>query len=86
MINSRHFRVNSGIKSGVSFFKPMDEVIGYQYMIIFYEDTDVQINEEIPVMSLWVFISSCGGTLGLFLGFSCHSAIFYCLKGYCFRL
>ena len=69
------------LKSGVSLFKAgaVEEVKGNQLIFIYYEVTDVKEIEEIPILSVWGFISSCGGTLGLFLGFSCHSAIFYLL-------
>ena len=69
------------LESGVSLFKAgaVEEVKGNQLIFIYYEVTDVKEIEEIPILSVWGFISSCGGTLGLFLGFSCHSAIFYLL-------
>ena len=67
------------LESGVSLFSSVEAIKGYQLIFIYYEVTDVKEIEEIPILSIWGFISSCGGTLGLFLGFSCHSAIFYLL-------
>ena len=53
------------------------------WIIIFYDSTDVIHYQRIPVCSVWSFISSIGGSLGLFLGFSGYSVLSYlinCMK------
>lgn len=46
-----------------------------QVINLFYETTYVKHEFEIPVMSIWGLMSSIGGSLGLFLGFSCFSVV-----------
>ena len=53
------------------------------WIIIFYDSTDVIHYQRIPICSVWSFISSIGGSLGLFLGFSGYSVLSYfinCMK------
>ena len=40
-------------------------------VVLNYEDVDVFVSEEIQLTTLPDFISSVGGNLGLFIGFSC---------------
>ena len=40
-------------------------------VVINYDKTDVVVSEEIHLTTLPDFISSVGGNLGLFIGFSC---------------
>ena len=40
-------------------------------VVINYETSDVVVSEEIHLTTLPDFISSVGGNLGLFIGFSC---------------
>ena len=44
-----------------------------QWPYIFYDSTNVTYYQQIPILSFWGFLSSAGGSLGLFLGFSCYS-------------
>ena len=48
-----------------------------QWLIIFYDSTDVIHYQRIPILSIWSFVSSAGGSLGLFLGFSGYSVLSY---------
>ena len=49
---------------------------GFQLIGIYYQKWNAILEqEEIPILSSWGFISSCGGTLGLFLGFSFYGTI-----------
>ena len=53
------------------------------WLIIFYDCTDVNHYQQIPIRNIWSFVSSAGGSLGLFLGFSCYSVLKYfndCIK------
>ena len=43
---------------------------------LFVENTDVEVSRQVPVMTFWGFVSSCGGSMGLFLGFSFLSTLF----------
>ena len=42
----------------------------------FYGDTNIDVNSQTLILSLNQFISSIGGGLGLFLGFSCINVMF----------
>ena len=44
-------------------------------VVINYDVTDVVVSEEISLTTLPDFISSVGGNLGLFIGFSCLPAL-----------
>ena len=44
---------------------------------VFYGTSDTAINSQTLIVSLSQFISSIGGGLGLFLGFSCINLLFY---------
>ena len=45
------------------------------HVYIFYDSTNVIYYQQIPILSFWGFLSSAGGSLGLFLGFSCYSSL-----------
>ena len=49
---------------------------GQQIIYAYYVNTDVSYYQQIPVLSFWGFLSSAGGSIGLFLGFSCYSSWF----------
>ena len=49
---------------------------GQQLLYVYYETQDVSYYQQIPVLSFWGFLSSAGGSIGLFLGFSCYSTLF----------
>ena len=44
-------------------------------LIIYYEDIDYQLIQEIPTVSVINLIANIGGMLGLFMGMSCLSFI-----------
>ena len=64
---------------GASFFDGLFGVEfeeGFQFIQIYYQKwNEIVEHEEIPILSSWGFLSSCGGTLGLFLGFSFYGTI-----------
>ena len=60
----------------MSLYRDVHELSGHQLLFIFYETNDVLHKQEIPILNIWGFISSCGGSLGLFLGFSINTTIF----------
>ena len=49
-----------------------------QSLLIFYDSTDIIHYQQIPILSIWSFVSSAGGSLGLFLGFSFYSILSHC--------
>ena len=49
---------------------------GQQFIFVYYVNSDVSYYQQIPVLSFWGFLSSAGGSIGLFLGFSCYSSLF----------
>ena len=55
-----------------------DQIKDEQWLIIFYDSTDVIHYQQIPIRNFWGFVSAAGGSLGLFLGFSCYSVLSYC--------
>ena len=68
-----------GYQDGISYFFPkseMQDFKGQQFIYAYYVNTDVSYYQEIPVLSFWGFLSSAGGSIGLFLGFSCYSIMF----------
>ena len=65
------------LKYGVSLpTKTSERMKGYQTVWLFYDSRDVVKYQQIPILSFWGFVSSVGGSLGLFLGFSFYSIIF----------
>ena len=61
--------------ASVNGYFTLEEMKNHQFINIYYVNNEVMEIEEIPILSLWGFISSCGGSLGLFLGFSCYGTI-----------
>ena len=57
-------------KTEVKASRPLD----YDYIGVWFKYSTGQLNvkEEIPILGLATFIGSIGGSLGLFLGFSCY--------------
>ena len=54
------------------------------YVIVLnYENSDVVISEELQLYTLPDFISSIGGNLGLFVGFSCLPVLLYVAEIFC---
>ncbi len=49
-------------------------------IFMFYTNTDVMATKEILLVTFNSFISSIGGSLGLFLGFSGLTALNYCMN------
>ena len=54
----------------------LDLLQGQQFIFVYYVNSDVSYYQQIPVLSFWGFLSSAGGSIGLFLGFSCYSSLF----------
>ena len=54
----------------------LDLLQGQQFIFAYYVNSDVSYYQQIPVLSFWGFLSSAGGSIGLFLGFSCYSTLF----------
>ncbi len=53
-----------------------DEFLGHQYQLIFsYQSFTIEERVETLVDDLGSFLTSIGGNLGLFLGFSCFSLL-----------
>ena len=70
-----------GYQDGLSYYFSKSEIElqdfkGQQFVYAYYVNTDVSYYQEIPVLSFWGFLSSAGGSIGLFLGFSCYSSLF----------
>ena len=66
-----------GYYDGLGFWPKIDlELQGQQLIFVAYENTEVSNYQQIPVLSFWGFLSSAGGSIGLFLGFSCYSTLF----------
>ena len=70
-----------GYEDGLTYVFPKSEIDlqdtkGQQFIYAYYTNTDVSYYQEIPVLSFWGFLSSAGGSIGLFLGFSCYSSLF----------
>ena len=49
-----------------------------QWLLVIYDSTDIIHYQQIPILSIWSFVSSAGGSLGLFLGFSFYSILSHC--------
>ena len=45
-----------------------------------YTTGQLRVKEEVPILGLATFIGSIGGSLGLFLGFSCYEYISHFIK------
>ena len=56
----------------------IDRIKNEKWLFIYFDKTDVVYYQQIPILSIWSFISSAGGSIGLFLGFSCYSVLSYC--------
>ena len=66
-----------GLHDGPGFWpKSEQELQGQQIFFAYYVNTEVSYYQQIPILSFWGFISSAGGSIGLFLGFSCYSTLF----------
>ena len=70
-----------GYQDGLGYYFPksvMEQQYfkGQQLLYVYYETQDVSYYQQIPVLSFWGFLSSAGGSIGLFLGFSCYSSLF----------
>ena len=50
---------------------------GYRYVTMYYSTANVKISTRSKLINLSTFISSTGGNLGLFVGFSFISGFFY---------
>ena len=53
---------------------------GTQVLFIEYPKMEVKIESKVPMVDLNAFISSVGGSLGLFLGFSIIDTLFFFYK------
>ena len=51
-----------------------------RYINMYYSTTNIKISTTSKLLNLSSFISSVGGNLGLFLGFSFMSAVLCCIK------
>ena len=70
-----------GYQDGLDYYFPISlmeqlDFKGQQLLYVYYETQDVSYYQQIPVLSFWGFLSSAGGSIGLFLGFSCYSTLF----------
>jgi hypothetical protein len=70
-----------GYQDGLTYYFPKSEMElqdfkGQHFIYAYYVNTDVSYYQEIPVLSFWGFLSSAGGSIGLFLGFSCYSTLY----------
>ena len=65
--------------SGVEFYDDISEFDGASIVYFFYGKDEATVLQYIPTLSTWGFISSCGGSLGLFLGFSFYNIITFAL-------
>ncbi len=63
------------ILNGVQFYEPMDEVNGHQKVYFYFGTNNATLQQYIPTLTLWGLISACGGSLGLFLGFSFYNLV-----------
>ena len=68
-------------QSRLRFYKPIDgllyyenlkDIVGHQVIYIYFYKDEATVEDYIPTLSTWGLISACGGSLGLFLGFSCY--------------
>ena len=66
-----------GHHDGLGFWPNSEmELQGQQLIFAYYVNTEVSYYQQIPILSFWGFLSSAGGSIGLFLGFSCYSSLF----------
>ncbi len=65
------YKVNWSQSGFNSHLDDPDHVVIYFY----FTDTNVMVMKEVKLMTFNEFISAIGGSLGLFLGFSCLSAM-----------
>ena len=66
-----------GYYDGLGFWPNSElELQGQQIMFAYFVNTEVSYYQQIPILSFWGFLSSAGGSIGLFLGFSCYSTLF----------
>ena len=70
-----------GYQDGLDYYFPISlmeqlDFKGQQLLYVYHETQDVSYYQQIPVLSFWGFLSSAGGSIGLFLGFSCYSTLF----------
>ena len=63
------------LTNGIVNHLPLEKVQDSILLYIFYQSTDVKNSQQIPIMTFWGFISAAGGSMGLFLGFSCLSSV-----------
>ena len=49
-------------------------------LFLFFEGTEVLRMEEVPLMSIWGYIGTMGGNIGVFLGLSGYSLIQFVLN------
>ena len=49
-------------------------------LFLFFEATEVLHMEEVPLMSIWGYIGTMGGNIGVFLGLSGYSLIQFVLN------
>jgi hypothetical protein len=64
-----------GIYSGISAIAPDFIDNPRKILFMYYLDQNVEISHEVKLVTFNGFISSFGGSLGLFLGFSCLSTL-----------
>ena len=69
--SAHRFSLYNGIVNHI----PLEKVNNTILIYLFYQSTDVKNSQQIPIMTFWGFISATGGSLGLFLGFSCLSSV-----------
>ena len=65
---SRHFEIDLHKEPKK---KPSDD--GTMSIYFRFASNRIKVGEEIPILGLRDFIGSVGGSLGLFIGFSCYS-------------
>ncbi len=53
-------------------FLNKEDMEGRQIINLYFEKSKATIQEFTPTLTTWGLISACGGSLGLFLGFSCY--------------
>ena len=74
--------------SGMSLLRDPNTNRSTRELYIYYQTTTVVVSKEILVMGFWDFVSACGGSMGLFLGFSffsCGSDLIYLCKKGCLK-
>ena len=70
--------------SRVQFFKKLNGMVHYlrkedmqgrQIISLYFAKSEATLEEFIPTLTTWGLISACGGSLGLFPGFSCFGLV-----------